>query len=163
MGGGMPTAEYIRTGDACLYVCPFRVEYLRSLPWRAELFDAFVISLEDEDASERTRDAIAELVRLNNDWVETFGIAAERLHDDIDEASVAVGRQRAVGDGSPMTAWHDDLTSLERIVDYIRRGGHGSCDYKLVGIASTSVTPFIVELKKRLGARISEVIRPCDC
>jgi hypothetical protein len=154
----VPTSEYIRSSDDHFYVCPFDVDHLESLPWGDQLFDVFLVALEDADASEDTKRAIAELVKLNNDWIETFGVAAEELHDRIDEASVACGRQSAVGDGNPMTAWHDDLTSSYQVIDYIRRGGHGSCDYKLVAIVGTDrVSSFLRELKERLPAPIGEV------
>ena len=158
MRTALPTSEYVRAGDNRLYVCPFDVEHLRSLPWGDEPFDVFLVALGDAETDEVARRAIAELVKLNNDWIETFGVAAERLHDEIDEASVAHGRQTTVGDGRPMTAWHDDLTSDSAVIDYIRRGGHGSCDYKLVAILETDrVASFVQDLKKRLPAALGEV------
>lgn len=154
----MQTSEYIRWNADRLYVCPFDAEHLRSLPWGDERFDVFLIALDGADTDEKTRGAITQLVKLNNDWIETFGETAEQLHDQIDEASVTCGRQRAVGDGSPMTAWHDALTASSEVIDYIRRGGHGSCDYKLIALVGTDrVSSFIRDLKKQLPARIGEV------
>ena len=45
---------------------------------------------------------------------------------------MAVGRQLRVGDGSPMTAWHDDLTELDAMLDYISLGRLGASVNKLV-------------------------------
>jgi hypothetical protein len=48
------------------------------------------------------------------------------LHDAIDRASVAAGRQRAVGDGSPMTSWHEEEQSAEEMAEVAALcfGGH---------------------------------------
>ena len=95
-------------------------------PWKGEECDAFVVVLDGESLSERLADEIAEgLVRLPVDWVETMGARCEFLHDRIDEASVLIGRQRKVGDGNPMTAWHERLSETNEMTSYIRMGGHG--------------------------------------
>jgi hypothetical protein len=90
------------------------------------MLDAMLLS--DELAGE----IAAEIVKLPVDWVEIFGSRCEYLHDRIDVASVSIGRQEKVGDGSPMTAWHNHLSEIEDIVSYIRTGGQGSAGTKIV-------------------------------
>lgn len=112
-------------------VRPFRLASLDDLPWGNEEFDAFVVVL-DPSALGESGAVFRTLVALNVDWVETLGPGAETLHDQIDAASVAIGRQTAVGDGSPMTAWHEDLIEMDQVVEYVRGGGHGASERKLV-------------------------------
>ena len=78
------------------------------------------------------RGTLEKLVALNNDWIETLGPGSETLHDHIDQASVDVGRQTAIGDGFPMTGWDEELVRSDEMAEYITRGGHGASEYKLV-------------------------------
>lgn len=94
-------------------------------------FDCFLIN--------RKANAVAEEAILINaialhtkDWVEVIGLDAEAIHDAIDIASVTLMRQRAVGDGNPMTAWHDDIVDGPEIAAYILTGGLGHAENKLV-------------------------------
>jgi len=73
-----------------------------------------------------------DLVRLPTDWIDIMGTGSEWLHDVIDRAAVAIGRQDRVGDGIPMTAWHDDLRDMAAMIDFLRLGGLGGTDHKLV-------------------------------
>ena len=90
---------------------------LGTLPWRGEPFDC-VVFLGDPGRAQAVRAELsAELTRANVDWVQAAGSGAEELHDAIDRASVAVGRQQAVGDGSPMTSWHEEALTGEAMAD----------------------------------------------
>jgi hypothetical protein len=31
-----------------------------------------------------------------------------------------------------MTAWHEDLTDINAMIEYVRLGGHGASGYKLI-------------------------------
>jgi hypothetical protein len=72
------------------------------------------------------------LVKLPVDGVETFGPRCEFLHDLIDEAAVSIGRQKKVGDGNPMTAWHKQFSDVNEIISYVRTGGQGASERKVV-------------------------------
>lgn len=103
------------------------------IPWETEECDVFVVTLDGKLLPNNLADEIAiEIVSLPVDWVETFGPRCEYLHDRIDAASVLIGRQEKVGDGSPMTAWHNHLSDIEEIVSYLRTGGQGSAGIKIV-------------------------------
>lgn len=71
------------------------------------------------------------------DWVEVFGLDAEAIHDAIDLASVTLMRQHAIGDGNPMTAWHDDIIDELDIAAYILTGGLGHGENKIVLVMGT--------------------------
>ncbi|HUA20269.1 MAG TPA: hypothetical protein VMU80_16200 [Bryobacteraceae bacterium] len=103
------------------------------LPWKGEECDAFVIVLDGNLLSNELAAEIAEgLVQLPVDWIETMGDRCEYLHDLIDEVSVSIGRQGKVGEGDPMTAWHEEFSDEEEMVSYIRMGGHGAAEKKIV-------------------------------
>jgi hypothetical protein len=102
-----------------VYAVHYRPGCLKEPPWGSAKCDCFVI-LGDRDVDPETARSLAfEIASLNNDWVYVYGTHSEKIHDLIDEASVALGRQEAVGDGVPMTAWHTDLVRLEAIAPYI--------------------------------------------
>jgi hypothetical protein len=117
------------------------------LPWGSEECDAFVAILEPRQLTDKMgRRVSIDLVRLSTDWVETMGPTSELLHDLIDTASVETGRQSRVGDGKPMTAWHSDFLDLDSMVDYVRMGGNGGRDNKvIVVIASERSTALFAE------------------
>jgi hypothetical protein len=103
------------------------------LPWQDAECDAFVAILADGLLTDQVTKAVStSLVELPTDWIETMGSRAEFLHDRIDDASVAVGRQNRVGEGSPMTAWHEDLADINAMIEYVRLGGLGASNNKLV-------------------------------
>ncbi len=70
-----------------------------------------------------------EIARGRNEWVQTLGAQSEAIHDAVDKASVDLGRQSAVGDGNPMTSWHDDKLTVADMVDSVIRGSMGASDY----------------------------------
>ena len=122
--------DHFRTPGESIYICPARLERLRSLPWGSEQFDVFLVVLDASFMSDDLEGILIDLVKRNSDWIETFGNGAEELHDRIDRIGVLVGRQDAVGDGNPMTAWHEDLVSREEIVEREARARrhHGRSD-----------------------------------
>ena len=70
----------------------------------------------DPDRSRQLADVFSdEIVTHAVDYVQTTGVHAELLHDYVDEAAVAAGLQAQVGDGKPMTSWHEDAISLSQI------------------------------------------------
>lgn len=73
-------------------------------------------------------------------WVEVFGDFAEFVHDAIDAESVRTGRQSAVGEGNPMTAWYHGFGDAE-IASYVWTGGQGESLRKaLVLVGPPSMT-----------------------
>lgn len=95
-------------------------------------FDCVVCDLLGVEPAEYAS-VLEELCRTRVDWVATCGPLAEAWHDAIDEASVRVGRQSKVGDGSPMSAWHDDATSFEQMAEVARFvGGNNAVCLQLV-------------------------------
>lgn len=112
------------------------------LPWAEEEFDGFIVILDPQHLDgELARKLALGLVQMKTDWIETTGRGAESLHDVIDGMSVEIGRQSRVGDGTPMTAWHEDLTDLNGVIDYVKLGGLGASDNKLVIIIGGGVAP----------------------
>jgi hypothetical protein len=110
----------------------YRPGFSGQLPWRRAKFDCFVIPATSNLSPEILEEMAQELVSLNNDWIEVFGPASETIHDMLDNASVFIGRQKAVGEGLPMTAWHEDICELRKVAEYIRSGGHGYQKHKLI-------------------------------
>lgn len=93
-------------------------------------FDCFVVSRR-VDGSLSNKE-LFEAIARRADWVEVFGLDAENIHDAIDRASVEAGRQRRIGEGTPMTAWHEDLSDDQAIASYILTGGQGVAEHKVV-------------------------------
>lgn len=93
-------------------------------------FDCFVVNFAEppEDAGNAL---IAAIVRQVGGWVEVFGDQAETIHDAIDSASVSLGRQAVVGEGSPMTTWQEETRESD-IASYIWTGGQGESLRKVV-------------------------------
>lgn len=96
-------------------------------------FDCFVISRRSANIQQDEITQIISLIANSTvDWVEVIGFNAEAIHDAIDLASVGAGRQKAVGDGVPMTAWDSDYHADDAVAKYILTGGFGSYDKKLI-------------------------------
>jgi hypothetical protein len=104
---------------------------LDSLPWRDESFDCAVCSCDADLTRQHSDEIAAILVAANTEWITTTGRDAEWLHDLIDRASVHHGRQHAVGDGSPMTAWDEDAITFDQMAEAAYHGTHGSTDQTL--------------------------------
>jgi hypothetical protein len=145
----------LRSKDTHYYICDHSEEsHLAELPWGEKQFDAFIVILrESAVSSDLIHIVIAELVMRNTDWIETVGPKSEWLHDEIEKASVRLGRQKQVGDGSPMTAWHNDIKKLSDMVEYVGNGGHGGNDYKAVIVIGNPIdfTMFVEELKENIS------------
>ena len=126
---------------------------LPPLPWGDERFDC-VLVVADPDRVQTLGGAFAEaIVRCNVDYVQTTGEHAEFVHDRIDWASVAAGVQDAVGDGHPMTSWHEDARTLDAMgeVAALCLGGH---DWVLCAFVGRDVDrrTFVEGLRRRLAS-----------
>jgi hypothetical protein len=88
------------------------------------------------------------------DWVQVAGSGAQDLHDAIDAAGVTVGRQLAVGEGSPMTSWHEEALAVEEMADVASLcfGGHERVLVLVVGSA-TDLRESVAAVKYRLTSR----------
>lgn len=134
--------------DAQLLWIAFDLNAEEELSSLADEFDVFLINCRPvfDGINSQLINAIAKYTR---GWVEVFGFNSERIHDEIDLASVRLGRQPAVGDGIPMTVWNDTQSEVG-IADYIQTGGQGTAEKKLIVIVgSTKDELAIIE---RLGA-----------
>jgi hypothetical protein len=93
-------------------------------------FDCFIVNRSNEFSGTNRR-LMEAIVSRAGEWIEVFGYAAEAIHDAIDAASVRIGRQSAIGEGDPMTAWDDTLSDPE-IASYVWAGGQGHGSSKVV-------------------------------
>jgi hypothetical protein len=105
--------EYIDTDDlgTQYYVLDFTIECGLALPWGEAMFDCQIFP-----PGVKTSSALASLISSlpyeHIDWVHTAEPNSEYWHDEVDRASVRRGVQQQVGDGKPMTAWFNDLLSV---------------------------------------------------
>jgi hypothetical protein len=115
------------------------------LPWREDPCDAFVVIRNPDLLTQRVIEQIsAELTLMRTEWIETLGPKAELLHDCIDAASVSIGRQTKVGDGDPMTSWHKDLLNLSDVGDYLKLGGLGASNFKIIIVLGSDEDAFLL-------------------
>ncbi len=98
----------------------YRPGCLSELPWGGEPFDCVVFLCDPARAQALAGSLSSDLARSRVDWVQVAGRGAEGLHDAIDRASVTVGRQRVVGDGSPMTSWHEEAQNPDAMAEVAR-------------------------------------------
>ena len=143
-----------KTGTTYLVVHE-HVPRVQDLAWFDSECDAFVAILDGVRLTDDVADKVATgLVALPTDWIETMGSRSEALHDRIDATSVAIGRQPQVGNGDPMTAWHDDKLDLRAMVEWIALGGHGAADCKLVVVVGSAKVALKFEgaLRQIIGA-----------
>jgi len=110
-----------------LYAVQFAPGCLQALPWGDTQFDCTVVVCNAREARHRAEEISIEVVDANTDWVNTTGPDAEWLHDVIDRTSVDRGRQGKVGDGDPMTSWHEDAVNDSQMAE-VARGGWGGHD-----------------------------------
>ncbi len=133
------------------YICEWSEGLsLGELPWGKEEFDVSILIFDQSIAlSNSVKKLVEELVRRNSDWFETLGVGAERLHDEIDKAGVRAGRQKAVGDGSPMTAWFEEVTDPKQMAEHSFLGGS---DNRVIVVLGTSkdFNRFVAAIKKEL-------------
>jgi len=146
--------QYIGDDDVGrhFYAVRFRPDCLQSLPWGGEEFDCTVFACDPQQIRERAQSICAALVDANTDWVATTGPDAEWLHDLVDSSSVHRGRQTAVGDGSPMTAWHEDAVGVDQMADVVYYGAGGQ-DYVVALVVGNEIdfTSAVGSLKGRLA------------
>ena len=109
-----------------IYATPFHQGCVTSEAPTDECIDCFVLLCGAVLDTNMTNVIARELAAANNDWVHVLGIDSQPLHNAIDRFSVELGRQRAVGDGVPMTSWHDDLTTVDEMAAFIACGGLGA-------------------------------------
>jgi hypothetical protein len=141
---GTPLQEY--------YVVSFDGSPLAEFPWGDAPFECVLVDAAHGRARDLATEFARQIVRCNVEWVATTGRDAEFIHDLVDEASVEAGRQERVGDGSPMTSWHDEATTLEQIAD-VAVPGLGACAFVLCVVVGSPVDyrRFAHILKGRLG------------
>ena len=120
-----------RTGRRT-YSVFFEPGCLSSLPWGNEQFDVIILDCLDETDANLVDQICGDVVCANTDWVKTTGARAQAWHDALDEMSVRVGRQIRVGDGLPMTSWHDDVRSVSEMADLVVHSALGGCDHLVV-------------------------------
>jgi hypothetical protein len=94
------------------YATAYTSGCLHSLPWGKRSFDCGIL-LHRRARKAAIESCVREVVDRNTDWVTTYGADAEAWHDRVDQASVEAGRQKKVGDGSPMTAWFSDIKTAQ--------------------------------------------------
>jgi hypothetical protein len=119
-----------------VFAARFHPGCLDVLPWSSGEFECIVLQLEPQLRQESVLAVAREVALANTEWVHTTGSVAEVLHDAIDEISVSIGGQAAVGDGVPMTAWHDDVITVEQMICFatsVRFGGAENVLVLLVG------------------------------
>jgi len=135
------------------FTCRYDGGPLPDLPWGDAEFDCVLVS-GDHDRARGLADSFSdEIVKHSVDYVQTTGPYAELIHDFVDEAAVVRGLQHAVGDGSPMTTWHEDARSLEKIVD-VAKSCFGGADQVLCMVVGSAADheQFTTILRDRLSA-----------
>jgi hypothetical protein len=119
-------------GDIVLFAVRFRPGCLRELPWHNQPFDCSVLCVRPTSGEGGVEAIASEVAAARTEWVHVLGKEAQVIHDAVDRSSVNLGRQAKVGDGVPMTSWHDDLQDLGEIAAFVVSGGLGlTCDYHL--------------------------------
>jgi hypothetical protein len=88
--------------------------------------------------SDATQKLLSELILKKSDWFEVLGCQSESLHDTIDHLSVSLGRQKAVGDGSPMTAWFEDIITPKAMAEHVYEFGFGGEDNRVILLIGNS-------------------------
>src|SRR5438270_6234966 len=91
--------KQVRGSHADIYLARYRPGCLKMPPWGEEMCDCFIVLGNRAVEPEIARCLAHDIASLNNDWVDVYGTHSEAIHDMVDEASVAIGRQKAVGDG----------------------------------------------------------------
>jgi hypothetical protein len=128
--------------DTTYFAVKYELGCLSGMPWGDEKFDCLIFKHDNDDLM---RQAIDELLTKNCDWVHTAGKDSEYWHDYIDQRSVDLGRQADVGDGNPMTAWHEEMTNPEKWESTINFGGS---DYFLIVLVGFTEIKRVLETLK---------------
>ena len=121
-------------------------------PWADALFDCVLISANHQKSRQLASGFANQIVGCNVDWVQTTGPDAEAIHDLVDEAAMRAGRQQSVGDGSPMTSWHEEAVTLERMAE-VAHYCQGGSDYVLCAVVGddSELRRFLDCLRQRLS------------
>lgn len=136
------------------YACRYDGGALPTLPWGSAEFDCVLVCLDPDRSRQLAGSFSVEIVTHAIDYVQTTSVHAEWLHDRVDEAAVAAGLQEQVGDGMPMTAWHEDAVTLPQIIE-VAIDCLGSADQVLCLVVGrdSDVAEFAAELRRRLEER----------
>ena len=120
------------------------------LPWGNERFDCILFPPPYGD-----RAIMEQLVQVlpyrQIDWLHTASPAAQYWHDQVDHQSVLAGVQENIGDGKPMTAWFDDITTVR---EWRLEFNHGS-----TGIFLFVFTGHHEPLEDRMTVIRAEILR----
>jgi hypothetical protein len=115
---GLNSTDFVHIGETHwgrhVYAVSFKPGCLSNLPWGDDTFECAILPCKDDAVLEILEDIAQEVVNANTEWVHATGIHAEQLHDLIDRTSVKIARQEKVGDGSPMTAWFTESTTIQQ-------------------------------------------------
>ena len=103
-----------------VYAVHFQRGCLDDLPWKDEECDCVVWLTDPNFTDHDLLDIAFALAKTNNDWIQVAGHRCEELHDAIDRTAVTIGRQRQVGDGQPMTYWHNDVQSIPELTELVQ-------------------------------------------
>lgn len=139
--------------DRRVFCVRFAPECFAHLPWGDEPYDCGVLTFDANSLSHHSAALCEFLVDSNTSWISTAGREAQRLHDEIDVTSVARGRQKFVGDGSPMTAWDDEATDASVMVEYVLILGDGHENVLVIVVGSDDDYGLI---ESEIRARLTE-------
>jgi len=112
-----------------IYAVHSRPGCLSSPPWGAAEIECVVFNCKERLEPQEVDEIAKELVFARTEHVTTTGRRAELLHDAIDQMSVRLGRQQAVGDGRPMTAWFEELVTVDEMARETVECLWGNADY----------------------------------
>ena len=139
-----------------LYASRFIPDELAELPWGDAQFNCLVCQLDPKQIREIGIPLAEWLVRANTDFIWTAGTEAKWLHDLVDDTSVKVGRQPAVGDGSPMTAWDEDAESFSELCKLFEcgvPGGNGEHNLAVIIGSTADLESFVEQMRAHMATR----------
>ncbi len=126
-------------------------------PWGDEEIDCAVINLLGPALPPSLAQSVAiEVCRASTDYVGTTGLRAEWFHDLVDTASVEIGRQVAVGCGSPMTTWHEDAETMNEVAFVMFCLGGSDHVVALLLCPQESFAEHVDELVKALEIKVRD-------
>jgi len=143
---GMPEFLGVLRDGRNLHLAQMQEGCLAYLPW--EVFDCVVLNCQGVLSRVDVEILAKEVTQAETDWVQTVGPQAEILHDAIDAMSVRIGRQVAVGDGNPMTSWHERVATPDQMIRMVLGGTFGGSDNVVVIVLGDEATS--AGLKSRL-------------
>jgi hypothetical protein len=124
--------EYAEDGSELrsFFAAVFDGPAISPLPWGDVQFDCVLVCADPPRALRLAEAFASAIVTCTVDWVQVTGPDAEYIHDLVDQASVRAGVQSEVGDGRPMTSWHEDARSPTAQAE-VAHHCHGASDYVL--------------------------------